>query len=540
MDSLPADEGAQKEAGSNSEPLGPTNVEAETPPQGLRFFAILATLMLCCFLAALDMTIVATAVPAMSETFHSIKDIAWYGSAFFLTQATFQAFWGRIYGIFDLRIAFAMSILIFEVGCIVSATARSSVAVIVGRAISGVGGSGIIGGVFTIIAFITGTEKRRSICIGIIGTTFGFASVIGPLIGGVLTSHASWRWIFWINLPIGGVALLALFLFFQTPQSAKEVQKPFSWTGICMDLDLLGTALITTSMVFFMLALQRGGASKPWSSGLVVASLVLFGVLLLCFIINEWIMADRAMIPPRLFRRWPTWPLLGYTFLTSGTYFPLLYFLPIYFQAVQGVTAQNSGIRSIPLVLGVSIMTIASTTFMGRTGAWTLPLVVGALVIVAGSVLVYTLDIASTEKYWISYQILAGIGVGIAMEVPLVANQKDVPSLADIAPIIGMTMFFELMGAAIFMAVGELIFRYGLMSFLAKNAPHLDGIDVFNQGALNIKTNFGKDAPVVIESYMAGTTRGFIMCVACSVGASLIALMLVLPRVARKVGGRSS
>ncbi|KAI1454296.1 putative gliotoxin efflux pump [Annulohypoxylon moriforme] len=503
----------------------PNDANATEPlPHGLKFTLILATLMISCFLAALDMTIVATAVPTITDEFRSLDQVGWYGSAFLLTQATFQSTWGKVYGIVDLKSAFLSSILIFELGCLVSALAQNSPTVIAGRAVAGVGAAGILGGVFVIISFVATTHARPT-CIGIVGATFSFAGVVGPLVGGALTSQLSWRWVFAINLPVGFGAVLAFCLVFRTPKAATDLQSPLRWPGVVFDVDLLGTALITAATTCFLLAMQWGGVSKPWDSGQVVAILVLFGVLVVAFVLNERSHGNRALVPLRLLKKWPVWVNCLYTFLLSGANFPLVYFLPIYFQAIQGVNAEESGIRNIPLVLAVSMMTVVSTSFMGRTSNWILPMIFGAILTTVGASLIYTLDIDSPASKWIGYQVILGMGVGIALEVPLVANQQDLP-LSDIPTMVGMTLFFELLGGAIFVSAGQAIFSNGLLQKLEEIAPNISGIEVLEQGALNIRKIFGDQIHSVLVSYMAGLQDTFLMALSCA--AICVALAIVV------------
>ncbi|KAM4067090.1 major facilitator superfamily protein [Hirsutella rhossiliensis] len=502
-------------------------LEQASLPSGARFYAIIVTLMLSCFLAALDTTIVATAIPAITDTFQSLSDVGWYGSVFFLTQTTFQATWGKAYGFYDLRTTLAVSIVVFLAGCVASAAAPSSAVVIAGRAIAGIGASGILGGVFTVIAFIT-DDTWRPVYMGIVGTTFGVASVVGPLLGGLLTSTASWRWMFWINLPIGGFALVALFVCFQTPKLAKDAQRRLPWTAVVRELDFTGNALVTAAAVLYLLAMEWGGTAKPWSSPPVVLALVFSGILTVALCLYERAMGDRALIPSRLFTQWPVWPNCIYTFFVSGVYFPLLYFLPIYFQAVQGVSPAVSAVRNIPLILGVSVFSIASTSFIGRTGLWKVPLVAGGLITLAGSVLLCLLDSDSTTAEWIGFQTCAGIGIGTAMEVPLVANQRSLP-LQHIAATVGLTMFFELAGGVVFISAAQAIFANGLLRSLKQTAPNLDGLDVLHHGALRLGETFGDDAPAVLEAYINGFHGVFAMSLACAVVPVLVSLIVLSP-----------
>jgi len=162
-------------------------------PTAFRLAMIIVALALSMFLVAIDMTIVATAIPRITDQFHSLDQVGWYGSAFFLTLASFQSTWGKAYKYFPLKTSFLISILIFEIGSLVCAVAKNSTTLIVGRAIAGAGGAGIASGAYTIIAFSAPPQKRPAFT-GILGASYGIASVIGPLLGGVFTDKLSWRW----------------------------------------------------------------------------------------------------------------------------------------------------------------------------------------------------------------------------------------------------------------------------------------------------------------------------------------------------------
>ena len=320
---------------------------------------------------------------------------------------------------FPKKTVYLFYIGLFELGSLVCALAPTSDALIVGRAISGLGASGIFAGSLIIVATVAPLHKRPMLT-GMTNGTFGASQIIGPLIGGAFAQIVTWRWCFWINLPAGAVSI-GLILFLLHLQKGRAESTPL--TQKIQQLDLLGFTLFGGAITMLLLALQWGGVVHAWDSSVIIGLLAGFAVVFALFIGWQWYAGDAALVPPRLFHYRTVILAFGACLIAPGGVATIIYYLPIWFQAVQGVTPVSSGVRYLPSVISDVLTSVIGGVVVMSVGWYNPFYIFGVAILSIGSGLLTTLTPSTDAGKWIGYQILTGSGYSFM--VTMVSWQHD-------------------------------------------------------------------------------------------------------------------
>ncbi|KGO75557.1 Major facilitator superfamily domain, general substrate transporter [Penicillium italicum] len=441
------------------------------PPENqstLKVVCLIVSAFIAMFLVALDRTIISTAIPKITDEFNSFDDVGWYGSAYLLTCCAFQLLFGKLYKLFSVRVVFLASILVFEVASAICGAAPNSVAFITGRAICGVGAAGILTGTIMCIIHSVPLQKRPQVQ-GLFGALFGIASVVGPLIGGAFASNVTWRWCFYVNLPIGGAAMVFIAFCLNIP---KQDTAKVPWAEKLLQLDIFGTTLLVSGVVCLILALQWGGQTYAWSSRRVVACLVLMTVLIVSFIAVQVFLPKTATVPMRIFSQRSIISGFWQTLCVGSGNYIFVYFLPIWFQSIKGSSAAESGIRLLPMMLSLVVGSISGGIVNSKIGYYTPLATIGSCIMSGGAGLLTTFQVDTGEEKWIGYQIVYGLGLGLCFQVPNLAAQTVLPK-PDVPSGLALMLFGQLIGAAVFVSVGENI----LANQLVKRISGLSGFN---------------------------------------------------------------
>lgn len=474
-------------AGENKEDSDTDGEKSEDPvveyPAAWRLTLITIALCFCVLCVALDNTILATAIPKITDEFNSLEDVGWYGSSYLLTTCAVTLIFGKFYTYFSIKWIYLGALSIFEIGSLVCATTPTSVGLICGRAVAGLGAAGLFSGSVLIISQTVPLDKRPMYT-SLIGAMFGVANVAGPLLGGAFTDRVTWRWCFYINLPIGAVTFF--FVLFFLPAN-KAYKQRTSWKQLLAELDIAGTIVFLPSIICLLLALQWGGSKYPWSNGRVIALFVVFGVLMIAFLVLQWYGQERATVPPRMIKNRNVWGSAWYAAALGGGYFVLTYYLPIWFQAIKGASPIKSGIMNLPMILAVVVVSLLAGGLVSACGYYTPFMIASSIIMTIGAGLLTTLEVDSGHPKWIGYQALFGIGLGLGMQQPMIVMQTALKSV-DVPCGTAIVMFAQTLGGAIFVSVGQNVFQNQLLQNIAHYAPEANAVKLLSAGATMLRS----------------------------------------------------
>jgi EmrB/QacA subfamily drug resistance transporter len=433
-----------------------------------QILAVLTGLMLAMLLAALDQTIVSTALPTIVGDLGGLNHLSWVVTAYLLTSTATTPLYGRIGDLYGRKRVFQAAIVVFLAGSALCGAATSMTALIAFRAVQGLGSGGLMSLVFAIIAEVVPMRERGRYQ-GYFGAVFGLASVAGPLLGGFFTDHASWRWVFYVNLPVGGVALAVIAVVLQLPPISAERRA-------AARIDVVGALLLSAGVTALLLVTVWGGTSFPWASGQVIGTAAAGVLLLSCFVAWEGV-ARQPILPLRLFRD-RVFGVCALLAVVSGvTLFGALVYLPEYQQVVKGESATTSGLMLLPLTVGVIIGSIGSGRIVSATGRYRAFPLLGSAVLAVGFWLLSGATVRTSQLSLSWWMLVVGLGIGLSLQVIVLAAQNAVP-LADLGAATGAISFFRTLGGAFgtaaFGAVLTTQLDHQLPQLLPPGAPHLD------------------------------------------------------------------
>ncbi|MCF2539938.1 MFS transporter [Streptomyces sp. FB2] len=464
----------------------------------------IGALLLGMLLAALDQTIVSTALPTIVSDLGGLEHLSWVVTAYLLASTAATPLWGKLGDQYGRKRLYQIAIVIFLVGSALCGMAQDMTQLIGFRALQGLGGGGLIVLSMAIVGDIV-PPRERGRYQGLFGAVFGATSVLGPLLGGVFTEHLSWRWVFYVNLPVGAVALVVIALVLHIPRrSTKHV------------IDYLGTVLIAAVATGLVLVASLGGTTWGWGSAQIVALAVASVVLAFVFVAVERRAAE-PVLPLKLFRVRTFTLSAVISFIVGFAMFGAMTYLPTFLQVVQGISPTLSGVHMLPMVAGMLLSSTGSGQIVSRTGRWKVFPIAGTGVTAVGLLLLHQLDTGSSTALMSVYFFVFGLGLGLVMQVLVLIVQNAVP-YEDLGVATSGATFFRSIGASFGVAIFGTVFASRLDDLLVDAfrgvrlppGASLEGLEADPRGIAELPAAL---RPAALDAYATAITDVFLYAV---------------------------
>ena len=467
-------------------------------------------LLLVMLLAALDSTIVATALPTIVGEFGGLAHISWVVTAYLLAQTIVTPIYGKLGDLYGRKRVLQVAIVIFLIGSALCGLSQSMTHLIIFRAVQGLGGGGLMVTTQAVVADVV-PPRARGRYQGIFGAAFGFASIAGPLVGGYFTTHWTWRWIFYINLPVGIIALLVL-------AATLPAQSSFARHAI----DYVGAALLAVTLASIVLVTDLGGTVYAWSSPLMIALIVIAVAGLIAFVLIER-RASEPILPLQLFRMRDVWVtsvvglIVGFALIGSVTY------LPVFLQIVKGLSPTESGLRMVPLMAGTLVTSILAGQLVSRTGKYKLFPIIGTTIVALSLLLISRMTAETSALAASLYMSLLGLGLGFVMQVLIIAVQNAV-DYRELGVATSNAILFRFVGGSLGTALLGAILATQLDANVQHLMPGTAALDLISPQALAGLSPAVRTA--YIDAFVASLSTVFLVAAAISLVGLFVALLL--------------
>ncbi|WP_367044066.1 MDR family MFS transporter [Streptomyces sp. Je 1-332] len=489
--------------------------KAKEAPQPRSVRVVMMALMVTILLAMLDNMIVSPAMPTIVGDLGGMEHLSWVVTAYMLATAASTPIWGKLGDMYGRKGVFLTSIVIFLLGSVLSGMAQDMGQLIGFRAVQGLGAGGLMVGVMAIIGELV-TPRERGKYMGMMTGVMAVAMIGGPLVGGTITDHLGWRWAFYINLPLGAIALAMVTAVLHLPKKKAKGR-----------IDYLGAALLTVGISALVLVTTWGGTEYAWTSTVIMELIAIGVVALISFVIVQKKAAE-PILPLHIFRSLNFTLMSVIGFITGFVMFGAILFLPLYQQAVQGASATNSGLLLLPMLLSMMVVSFFSGRFTTSTGKYKIFPIAGTILMVLGLFLLAQMDTDTTRFTSGLYMAVLGAGMGCLMQITMLVAQNSV-EMKDMGVASSSATLFRTLGSSFGVAIMGALFNSRVEDTMASRAGELGG-KVTEQSAQLDADSLRQLAAPVRDAYQhavsAGTHSAFLLGAVIGV-AALVAAVFV-------------